>query len=516
MTLPMLVELGWKSAVLAGATLLLLRLLAGRSATERSFAAHLGLAAVMLLPVSISSLPTVQLTAPEPVMAIVPVAASRRTLELGPALENSNTDAAALDPAVIATVIYLVPAGLLLMGLLVAILRLGRLKRRAQILTDPRWHVALARAQLRLGFKHGAVLLVSPDVAAPVSWGLIRPTILLSVEDGRDARDADAILAHELAHIARFDWLKLVAARLTVALLWFNPLVWMLARRCHDLCEEAADDAVLRAGVSRTDYAEMLVDFARRGAGPRVLAVHAVAPGKSALAGRVAKLLDDSRRRTSAGPVWTSAAVALAIGVATPLAGLDLVAAPVPFAGFERDAGARAARRLTALDHPAALALADAIQRRDWNARRVRGSTIFHLPAAIPPLVSALADDSAVVRRIALWGLSEMRPAPIEASGAVARHLTDPDPMVRGQAARTLGDFGAVRHARAIAPLLTDPVPEVAAQAAHALGDLRQPASRAELERALDHPDPSVRDRVTWALRQVAESTGPPPRSSLH
>lgn len=513
MTAALLIELAWKSALIAGATLLLLHLIARRSAAERSLVAHVGLAAVLLLPVATALLPELPLAAPEPIVEAVQAthapaeAEAEAEAEAIPAVPvTAPTDAVPVEPAALIELAYWAPAVVLLALLLVAILRLGSLKRRSRILADPRWHAALAGAQQRLGFKHGAALLVSPEVAAPVSWGFIRPTILLSAEAERDARHAEALIAHELAHVARFDWLKLLAGRLATALFWFNPLVWRLARRCHDLCEEAADDAVLRAEVRRTDYAELLVDTARRTAGPMLFAVHGVAPTESALGRRVASVLDAGRRRSPASFAWAASCTAVALGLSAPLAGVELVRLPGPLAGADAQADDRAATQLAALDHPSPRALADAMRGRDWDARRPAGRTTFHLPAAIPPLVTALRDDEAVVRKIAVWGLSEMRPGALEAAGPVAALLRDPDPDVRGQAARALGDIGAVAHSRNIARLLRDSDAMVGRQAAHALGDLRDPASRADLEEAMKHPDPGVRSQAHWALRQIAEA----------
>lgn len=504
MTDTFLIELAWKSALVAAATLLIVRLLARRSAAERSLVAHLGLAAILLLPLATVLLPDVRVAAPDPLVAAVrlePVAAPA-TAPVSADGPLMTADPYAWDPLI--ELAYWLPAGALLALLLVAVVRLGALKRRSRVLADPRWHAALAAAQARLGFKHGAVLLVSPEVQAPVSWGFVRPTILLSDDAERDARHAEAMIAHELAHVARFDWLKLLAGRLATALFWFNPLVWLLARRCHDLCEEAADDAVLRAEVKRTDYAELLVETARRANGP-LLAVHSVAPSPSALGRRVTSVLDTGRRRAPAGLAGAVGCLAVARGVSAPLAGVELVRGVAP-AGTEPQAGERAATHLAALGHPSTTALAEAMRRRDWKARLPGGRTTFHLPAAIPPLVAALRDDEAEVRKIAVWGLSEMRPGAAEAAAPVAALLRDPDPEVRGQAARALGDIGAAGYSRDIARLLRDRDPVVATQAAMALGDLRDPASRADLEEALRHRNSDVRAQAHWALRQVAEA----------
>jgi hypothetical protein len=69
-----------------------------------------------------------------------------------------------------------------------------------------------------------------------------------------------AVLLHELAHIARRDFLTQTVARFACALHWFNPLAWLAERRLRVECEQASDDLVLRAGLTPVDYATHLVE----------------------------------------------------------------------------------------------------------------------------------------------------------------------------------------------------------------------------------------------------------------
>jgi hypothetical protein len=91
-----------------------------------------------------------------------------------------------------------------------------------------------------------------------VELGPAPPAILIDPASAGRPGDAPAILAHEAAHIARADWLALMAARVAVALFWFNPLVWALARALVQHCEEAADARALVC-CAPTDYAETLL-----------------------------------------------------------------------------------------------------------------------------------------------------------------------------------------------------------------------------------------------------------------
>jgi hypothetical protein len=102
--------------------------------------------------------------------------------------------------------------------------------------------------------------------------------------------------------------------------LWFNPLVWLLAWQAHELREEAADDVVLRGDVRRADYAALLIDFARRERASPLAAAHGVSPSKDALKRRLTRVLDPSARRDPAAPAWALTCTMAALLIAAPVA----------------------------------------------------------------------------------------------------------------------------------------------------------------------------------------------------
>ncbi|HMN53064.1 MAG TPA: M56 family metallopeptidase, partial [Sphingopyxis sp.] len=232
------------------------------------------------------------------------------------------------------------PLALLCGMMLLAVVRLFAMRGRAEVLTQGSWLSALAEAQRRMGFKHGTALLVSGELRSPISWGVLRPTIVLSPVTVDAVDEAEAIIAHELAHVARLDWAKLLGARAVCALFWFNPLVWMLARESHQLREEAADDAVLMADIDGPDYASLLVGAARHDNQGALLAAHGVAPGKGSLKRRITRVLDGSLKRGPASVSWLLMSLVLLAGVTAPLAAFSATAdqkraakdSPVPFA----------------------------------------------------------------------------------------------------------------------------------------------------------------------------------------
>jgi TonB family protein len=116
-----------------------------------------------------------------------------------------------------------------------------------------------------LGMPSHARLLVSPDdIQMPLTWGIIRPKILLPASAANWPEERlRIVLAHELAHIARRDWILRIAAELACAAYWFHPLAWLAAMSLREESERACDDIVLSAGVKPADYADQLVGIAR-------------------------------------------------------------------------------------------------------------------------------------------------------------------------------------------------------------------------------------------------------------
>lgn len=329
MTPELILELAWKSVLCAGLTLVVLALMKGGSAAERSTVAHLGLFATLLLPLAVLVVPDWHIEALEPAAA---TSATSPQIAVEPAQKvtlDSAEGSVPLRPQLFdlryaLPALYAVPAGLLILLLVLAVLRLQLLRRRAEVLVEPIWATALAAAQRRLGFKHGTALLVSSELQSPISWGIVRPIILLDEAAAGHPAQAEAIIAHELAHVAQLDWIKLLVGRLATAIFWFNPLVWLLARQCHELCEESADDVVLRSAIPSTDYAALLISAARHDNRAVLTAANGVA-GSGSLTRRVERVLDPSRRRVPTALGWVASCIVATLFVTWPLTAVSFV-----------------------------------------------------------------------------------------------------------------------------------------------------------------------------------------------
>jgi len=118
----------------------------------------------------------------------------------------------------------------------------------------------------RLGMRSVARALTSKRLATPVAFGLLRPTVGLPDDFESANTDArkDAMLAHELAHLhARDTWWHL-GADLMVALFWWHPIAWWIARRLKQASESAADEASACIENGPEALAECLVDFGKQ------------------------------------------------------------------------------------------------------------------------------------------------------------------------------------------------------------------------------------------------------------
>jgi beta-lactamase regulating signal transducer with metallopeptidase domain len=330
MSYDFLLEMAWKSAAISAAALLVVTALRSRSAADRGAVLRVGVLLLLSLPVIAALFPAlvVETAAPEAAPLLAAPAATAAPYVLTEAeLASSETLASVSaaqasgdwnDPGILFLLLYL--GGVAMVGgrLIAGLLTLRRWTAEAREVADPQWLAALDRAG---DGRRDIRLLVSDEAASPLSWGWRRPVILLDRDALRRPEDADAILAHEAAHVLRGDWLSLIASRVTVALFWFNPLVWRLDREVAQQAEEAADGYAAER-VEPARYAQTLLDWARQDGG--FIPANAMAGSEPGLSRRVKALLDGRFRRRSSR-FWSLIAMAAVAAVAAPVAALEFV-----------------------------------------------------------------------------------------------------------------------------------------------------------------------------------------------
>lgn len=177
---------------------------------------------------------------------------------------------------------------------------------------------AARRITARLGIDRPVRVLLSERMASPATWGLWRPIVALPAAARHwSAERRRLVLAHELVHVARWDWALRLVAQAGCALYWFDPLTWVAARRLRREQELACDLAVLDLGARPSTYARHLLNIARaatRGRGLPALALDMARPGT--MEGRLMSILaDPTTRKLRRGALLP----ALSVLVALPL-----------------------------------------------------------------------------------------------------------------------------------------------------------------------------------------------------
>jgi uncharacterized protein (TIGR03435 family) len=121
----------------------------------------------------------------------------------------------------------------------------------------------LARVMSRSKAPRLRRLRESSDVLAPVTVGVLRPSVILPAGWRTWQTDTKrAVLAHEFAHIRRGDtWISFLT-RLAKCVYWFHPLAWWISRQIADLAELSCDAVVLEKNGDPGGYSRILLGFA--------------------------------------------------------------------------------------------------------------------------------------------------------------------------------------------------------------------------------------------------------------
>ncbi len=212
-----------------------------------------------------------------------------------------------------------------LLPLLAGLVGIWRIAGRSRRITDGSLEALAGELVGQLGIKR-CVRLLRSEAEMPLTWGIIRPQILIPPDAENWSRDQQrAVLLHELAHIQRWDWLTQTIAHISCAIYWFNPLVWVADRRLRLERERACDDRVLTNGCRATDYASHLLEIARTSR-PSVFAARAAVAMAQAswIEKRLSVILATDRNRRPVTKiavtvsVLTVACLVLLIGVMRP------------------------------------------------------------------------------------------------------------------------------------------------------------------------------------------------------
>jgi beta-lactamase regulating signal transducer with metallopeptidase domain len=230
--------------------------------------------------------------------------------------------------------VWIAGVSMLSLRLLTGWIWVQRLRTHGNASAADQWQRMAARLSRRLHIGRAITLLESTRVDVPTVIGWLTPVVLLpaSALGALSPQQLEAILAHELAHIRRHDYLVNLLQTLVETLLFYHPAVWWLSRRIRIERENCCDDLAVSLCGDPVAYANALADLESLRSETAPTPHIAMAATGGALLQRVRRLLGAPSSHSGRGPAWLAGTVALLLigGIALGADGLGRRQASTP------------------------------------------------------------------------------------------------------------------------------------------------------------------------------------------
>lgn len=208
---------------------------------------------------------------------------------------------------------WLLGVVLLAMRPLVGLITVSRLKHRGLAPLSTELRELAGRLLVRLGVQRAVQFAESALVQVPTVVGYLRPMVLLpaSAVTGLTTEQLELILAHELAHVRRHDYLVNLLQTVVEALLFFHPGMWWVSSQVRRERENCCDDVAVEACGDRASYIRALWMIEAR----RTVSSPALAATGGSLLDRVRRLVFGRQRtsRSERTTAWLAGLVVLGI-----------------------------------------------------------------------------------------------------------------------------------------------------------------------------------------------------------
>lgn len=192
---------------------------------------------------------------------------------------------------------------------------LFRLRRRLEPVTEPLDQRKTILAA-RFGIQRAVALGSAESIKMPMTIGWWRPLIVLppDLPETLSSAECDSVIAHELAHIKRWDYVTNFVQRLIQAVLFFHPAVWFINKQLVIERELACDDWAVKLTGEPRRYASCLTKLVELLSESKPLAAATgILFGKHIISRRVEMILNRDRNATT---TVSKPALAYAIGLA--------------------------------------------------------------------------------------------------------------------------------------------------------------------------------------------------------
>lgn len=149
--------------------------------------------------------------------------------------------------------------------LLVSFRGVQSIRTSGQPISDSKLQAAFERLLRQLQIRSTVFLLESAAVQVPTVIGWLKPVVLLplTATTGLSTEQLEALLAHELAHVKRCDYLINLFQTMLETVLFYHPAVWWISNQIRNEREHCCDTIALRLIANRALYASSLFEIAR-------------------------------------------------------------------------------------------------------------------------------------------------------------------------------------------------------------------------------------------------------------
>ncbi|MGH9173409.1 MAG: M56 family metallopeptidase, partial [Vicinamibacterales bacterium] len=274
----------WEGALIGLAAYLVLRVVRPSAASTRYLVGVAALAALLAAPimtfvsiadaVSAQNAPQSGVTRPPRASAALVTgsiiadmaanpAATRQLIPPGSVVPVSVGGAPDPSWVPLVTATWLLGVTLLSLRMLGGWVLTRMLARRAVAAVSPTIDLAARAIARRLELRRGVAILESAAISVPTLIGWMRPVVLLpaAAVSGLTPSQLEAILAHELAHVRRHDYLINLLQSVVETLLFYHPAVWWVSSEIRAERENCCDDLAVAVCGDRLVYVSALAEL---------------------------------------------------------------------------------------------------------------------------------------------------------------------------------------------------------------------------------------------------------------
>jgi len=394
-----LIHFFWQGAILAVAAEGALRSCRSRSANTRYAIACVALAAMLAAPIVSARVlmtpgqviaPTVGLSHATPAPAIVSTAIRSWMIDDALSMDAVRGRVDTLLPTIV--VVWLVGVAALMLRMAGGLWQVRRLQITSLSTDQSRWQTEATRIASRLGLRVNVHVVESTLVDAPAAVGWLRPVVLLPIAAlaHLTPSQVEAILAHELIHIRRHDFVVNLAQSVAETILFFHPGVWWVSSQIRAEREHCCDDVAVQVCGDPVGYASALAELeAWRSRGTTL----ALAATGGSLRSRVQRLLRAPIGHEPRSPIWV-VTLGLTIVFAVVMSGVYVSSSGVG-SGVETLAAAGQVQTVEPIASPDTFG---------WQVRRTDHFDIYYYPA----LTQDLAPVAESAERAYRWISAEL------------------------------------------------------------------------------------------------------------